>query len=160
MFALLRRLVLVILVASTSIVFWETSGIRFSLAPNPPPPAPDQEKRPSVSSHPAEAQNESTLQPWTAIPGTPGQRFLAWALFVLLLPMVAATVTNRVLQQESNTAILVLLFGYTGLDVLAAWLVGGIQIGSIWSGVAYLIALLAVFAYNLWVCSLLARFQQ
>ena len=64
------------------------------------------------------------------------------------------------LQQESNTAILVPLFGYTGLDVLAAWLVGGIQIGSIWSGVAYLIALLAVFAYNLWVCSLLVRFQQ
>lgn len=154
MFGIFRRAILLLLVAAASIVFWEASGFRSAL-----PPA-GQEIPSAKNSESIRNSEPSAQQPEALIPGTPGQRFLAWALFVLLLPIVAASVTNRVLQKESNTATLVLLFGYTGLDVLAAWLVGGIQIAGLWSGIGYLIALLAVFTYNLWVCSLLAKLHE
>jgi hypothetical protein len=61
-----------------------------------------------------------------------------------------------VLGRRSNAANVLLLFGYTGLDVLAAYLVDGVHVGGIVSGVFCLIGLLAVFAYNLWICAYLA----
>ncbi len=155
MFAVLRQTIVLLVVAAASIVFWETSDLRTRLLQMdraPAQPAGDQPAPPP----PVEQLPASR----SLVPGSAGQRFVAWALFVLLLPVVSAPVAARVFQQESNTANLVLLFGYTGLDVLAAWLVGGIQIGGLLSGIAYLMALLAVFMYNAWVCGLLIKLQQ
>jgi hypothetical protein len=86
-----------------------------------------------------------------------GLRFLIWALFVLLAPVVTAPLAGRVLKKQSNAANAVLLFGYTGLDVLAAHVVLGVRVASIWTALAYLVGLLGVFTYNLWTCAFLAK---
>jgi len=89
-----------------------------------------------------------------------GRRLFAWSLFILLLPVVTAPLANRLLDKQSNTANLLLLFGYTGLDIVAAYRVGGFSVEGILSAIVYLIALLAVFSYNLWICAFLARLRQ
>jgi hypothetical protein len=89
-----------------------------------------------------------------------GKRLLALTLFILLVPVITAPLANRILDKQSNTANLLLLFGYTGLDIVAAYMVGVISVGSIWSSIGCLIALLAVFSYNLWICAFLARLRK
>ncbi len=155
MFGVIRRLVLLALVSSASIVFWETSDLRSRLLPPPPQRV---ESAPQATAKPTTAEEQGPAD--SVIPGSPGQRFLIWALFVLLLPIVTAAVALRVFREQSNTANLILLFGYTALDVLAAYLVGGTRVRGLVSGIGYLIALLAVFAYNAWICSYLARLSE
>jgi len=94
------------------------------------------------------------------IPGTLGQRFLVWTLFVLVAPVLTAPVAMRVLAKESNAANVVLLFGYTGLDALAAFVAGGVHVDGVISGALYLTTLLVVFAYNLWMCAFLSKLQK
>ena len=155
MFVFFRQIVLVAVVAAASIVFWEASDLRSQLLRRDVRP-PAFGAAPTASPLPAnEAQGSAPI-----IPGSAGQRFVAWALFVLLLPVITAALATRVFQQQSNTANLVLLFGYTGLDVLAAYLVGGIHVGGVLSGIGYLAALLAVFAYNVWICGFLAKLTE
>ena len=88
-----------------------------------------------------------------------GQRLLVWVLFVLLLPVVTAPLAGRVIDRQSNTANVLLLFGYTGLGILAAYIVNGVHVGSIWSALLYLLGLLAIFAYNLWMCAFIASLR-
>ena len=150
MFAMLRRVIVLGLIAAGSVAAWEAGGLRSQLGPNEPPPTPA-----ARTTRPAE---QPTAQ--SAISGTAGQRFLAWAVFVLVMPVVTAPLAGRILGKQSNAANILLLFGYTGLDVLAAHLVGSIHVGGLLSGIGYLIGLLGVFSYNLWICAFLARLQQ
>ena len=91
---------------------------------------------------------------------TSGQRIVVLALFVLLTPVITAPLANRILDSKSNTANLLLLFGYMGLDVLAAHIVGGVCVRGILSAILCMAALLVAFSYNLWICAYLARLRQ
>jgi len=132
MFALLRRLIAAGTIAMASVIFWETE-----LAPTLP-----------VATV---AVDEATVK------STVGQRLLIWTLFAVLAPILTAPLAVRVLGENSNIANVLLLCGYTSLDVLAAYCLNGIHLGGFVSGVAYLAALLGVLAYNVWVLAFLAR---
>ena len=150
MLAILRRVIVLGLIAAGSVAAWEAGGLRSQIGPNETPATTA-----ARTTSPAEQPS-----PRSVIPGSPGQRFLAWAVFVLVTPILTAPLAGRVFGKQSNAANVLLLFGYTGLDVLAAHLVGGIHVGGLLSGIGYLIGLLAVFSYNLWICAFLARLQQ
>lgn len=150
MLASLRRVMILGLVAAGSVMAWEVGGLRSQFGPKEPP----------TTSAPHTTTSPELPPVRSVIPGTPGQRFLAWALFVLVTPILTAPLAGRILGKQSNTANVLLLFGYTGLDVLAAYLVDGIHVGGLLSGIGYLIGLLAVFCYNLWICAFLARLQE
>jgi len=143
--AMLRRVIVLGLIAAGSVVAWETGGLRSQLGSNEPAP--------TAAAHTTDPAEQPSAQ--SVIPGTPGQRFLVWAVFVLVTPLLTAPLAGRILGKQSNAANVLLLFGYTGLDILAAHLVGGIHVGGLLSGICYLIALLAVFCYNLWICAFL-----
>lgn len=150
MLAIFRRVIVLGLIAAGSVVAWEAGVFRSQLGPNEAPPTP--------AAHTTSPAEQPSAQ--SAIPGTPGQRFLAWAVFVLVTPILTAPLAGRVLGKQSNAANVLLLFGYTGLDILAAHLVGGVHVGGLLSGIGYLIGLLAVFSYNLWICAFLARLRE
>jgi hypothetical protein len=88
-----------------------------------------------------------------------GHRLVAVSLFILLAPVMTAPLANRVLDRESNASNLLLLLGYTGLDMLVVHVVGGFSIRGIVSAMVYMFGLLAVFSYNLWTCAFLGRLR-
>ena len=107
-----------------------------------------------------EVHNVLAAQEGPADSFTLGHRLVAVSLFILLAPVLTAPLANRVLDRRSNTGNLLLLFGYTGLDMLVVHVVGGFSVGGIVSAIAYMIGLLAVFSYNLWICAFLARLRR
>jgi len=107
-----------------------------------------------------EVRNVLAAQEGPADSFTLGHRLVAVSLFILLAPVLTAPLANSVLDRRSNTGNLLLLFGYTGLDMLVVHVVGGFSVGGIVSAIAYMIGLLAVFSYNLWICAFLARLRR
>jgi hypothetical protein len=151
MFALLRKTITLGVMVGSTILVWETIALpgRLGLSvPRAIATPPEQS--------PANVSGSPSGRSWAAT-APAGQRFLAWALFVLLTPVVTAPLAVRVLGRQSNTGNVLLVLGYTGLSVLAAYVVGGMHVAGIWSAVGYLIALLGVFTYNLLICAFLSR---
>lgn len=103
---------------------------------------------------------QSHLSAPTTGGGTLGTRLLTWVIVVALAPVATAPLSVHVLKVGSNTANVLLLFGYTGLDVLAAFLIVEVHPGGVFASAAYLALLLSVFCYNLWILAFLARLQK
>jgi len=148
---MLRKLVILGLVVAGGAVVWMTNSLNKHSVSIQPNESKVQSESGSIDGSSLEQEEKSQLT---------GQRLLALALFILLAPVVTAPLANRLLDKQSNTANLLLLFGYTGLDIMAAYMVGAVSVGGILSAIVYLIALLAVFSYNLWICAFLARLRQ
>ena len=149
---MLRKLVILGLVVAGGAVVWMTNSISKYSISIPPDKSEVQSESNGIDSLSLKQEDKSQLKV--------GHKILAVAIFVLLIPVVTAPLANRLLDKQSNTANLVLLFGYTGLDVLAAYMIGVVVVGGIVSAIGYLIALLAVFSYNLWICAFLARLRK
>lgn len=149
MFSILRKAIVLTLTAVGGIVLWNAFDLpgRVGLS------------RPVVSAEPQVSSQETQAEQPPDRSTASGYRLIIWAAFVLLLPVVTAPLASRVIGKESNTANLLLLSGYTGLDVIAAYVVLGVHVGGILSAILHLIALLGAFAYNLWICGMLARLQ-
>lgn len=157
MLGMIRRLIVTGLTVAAGIWMWENVKSRV-------PDGLAERFREVTGSEPvasgdASGPNERS-QRTRLVPGTLGQRFLAWAIFVLLMPVVTAPLAGRVFARESNAANMALVFGYTGLGVLAAYFVDFIHVGGLFLGIAYLAGLLAVFCYDLWICALLAKLRE
>jgi hypothetical protein len=149
---MLRKLIIICLTVVSSIIVWETIDFeKHTVLARPI--APKIQSGPSAPDNLSLRYEEKTQL-------TVGQRLVVLALFILLAPVITAPLANRILDKQSNIANLLLLFGYTGLDILAAYMVGAASIGGIWSTIVHLVALLAVFSYNLWICAFLARLRQ
>lgn len=148
---MLRKLIILSLTVVGSIVVWEASDLSDLLS------SADRNK-PDV--HRTTNPRDNLLPEQRDESRLTGQRLLALALFIILAPVITAPLANWVIDRQSNTANLLLLFGYTGLDIVAAHMIGAISIGGILSAIGYLIALLAVFSYNLWICAYLASLHK
>lgn len=84
---------------------------------------------------------------WTTI-----KYALAWIAFVVVLPWAAFLLTRWVVSKESNTAVAVMLGGYTLIDAIVAMLlVGGIR-NSFLTWTILLVGFLAAGVYNFLVC--------
>jgi len=150
MFALLRKLIVSGVATIGGVVLWHGAPVQTQLLLL--------QSEADAAEHSGVDEEGGTPES-RLMPGTTGQRFVAWALFVVLIPIVTAPVAGPILRKGSNLANVLLLFGYTGLDVLAAYVVDFIHVGGLLSGIAYLVGLLAVFGYNLRICAFLARLQ-
>lgn len=168
MFKLIRKFMILVVVAVTSVALWETGKVT-ELAKQH---IPDSFRLPSLAQSETQTEadagrgNADQQQQATEVAEqneretTSGPRWLAWAVFVLLLPIVTAPLAGRIIDKESNTANVVMLFGYTGLGILALHFVCGVQVVGLLSAVLYLVGLLALFAYNLWICGFLAGLRK
>ena len=148
---MLQKLVILGMSFVGGIAIWETGKLQHSMS------HPGIDTQIQAESDPA---IRSIKEPEQETRITTGQSLITLALFILLAPVITAPLANRILDRHSNTANLLLLFSYTGLDILAAHMVGNISIGGILSAIVYLAALLAVFSYNLWICAFLARLRR
>ena len=147
----LRKLIILGLAAVGGILVWETRGLKVFSGSAEQNHTKVQQVLGSVEDTSSQQENKTQLT---------GKRLLALALFILLAPVITAPLANRIIDRKSNTVNLLMLFGYTGLDVLAAYMIGAVSVGGILSAIVCLIALLAVFSYNLWICAFLARLRQ
>jgi hypothetical protein len=148
MLFLFRRLLFLGTILIAAVVILETTSLRGRLGLT---------KRSTPAVQGGERPASTSPAGTTAKRAPAGLRFLIWALFVLLAPVLTAPLAGRILGKKSNAANALLLFGYTGLDVLAAHVVVGVHVVSIWTALAYLVGLLGVFTYNLWTCAFLAK---
>ena len=83
-------------------------------------------------------------------------RIILWAALVLLPPWLTRPLTRQILDQQSNTASILLLIGYTLANLVAAWILAGFSLAPffpIWRG---LIIILLCAAYNYAVCETIA----
>jgi hypothetical protein len=165
MFGLIRKTLTLVVVAASSIALWE-SGMLSDVATKTVPSAAEKmamaqsatEQRPESGSAPQTAENMPTEKVEEGM--STGQRLVVWVLFVLLLPVLTAPLAGHIMDRESNAANVLMLFGYTGLDVLSAHVVNLLHVSGIVSAIFFLIGLLAVFAYNLWVCGFVAGLRR
>jgi len=148
---MLRKLIILGLTVVGSIFVWEANNSSGLLSLTGQNQTKVQQISSSTENPLSQHENKSQLT---------GKRLLALALFILLAPVITAPLANRILDKQTNTANLLLLFGYTGLDIVAAYMVGAVRVGGIFSAIGYLIALIAVFSYNLWICAFLARLRK
>lgn len=80
---------------------------------------------------------------------SPAERFLAWSVGALLLPVLLLPVVRSVVRKKSNEANALLLGTLTAVDAVGAYLLLGAGVGSA-LGVVLLLALTALaFVYNM-----------
>lgn len=169
MFKLIRKIMVLSVVAVASIALWEAGKVT-DLAKQH---IPDSFHLPflaqSETQTEADDEKKTVGQQQQQVPEVAekderetasGLRWLAWAVFVLLLPVVTGPLAGHIIDKESNAANVVMLFGYTGLGILALHFVCGVQVVGILSAVLYLVGLLALFAYNLWICGFIAGLRE
>ncbi len=77
-----------------------------------------------------------------------GWRLLIWLAVALALPLAAYPVARAALEQESNLFTFLLLFAMTALDVLAALVLLGFAVRTVWIALLVLAALAASGLYN------------
>lgn len=148
---MLRKLVILSLTVVGSTVVWMASDFTALLSSAGQHQTETQQVSDYVENPSSQYENER---------GLIGKRLIALAIFVLLAPVVTAPLANKILDRQSNTGNLLLLFGYMGLDVLAAYMVGAVYIGGILSAIVCFVSLLIIFSYNLWICAFLARLRK
>lgn len=83
-------------------------------------------------------------------------RWLAWIAFVALLPWTTPALTRWAVEGKSNWVSLALIAGYTGADLIAAFLFAGLRTTNWTQAVLTSILAAACTAYNLWVCQWIA----
>lgn len=88
-----------------------------------------------------------------------GARIITWVMFTLLLPLVTAPLVRRLAAEESNTVNLLMLLGYTLVDMLAAAFLTGFWIPSPWTAGLLLLALSGSGYYNYWIASFIDRMR-
>lgn len=166
MFSLIRKAVTLVIVAAGSIALWE-SGILPNLAEKGVPSIADnvamaQSAIKKTGQNDPKAQSDEIARTEDAETGgmKSGQRLIVWVLFVVLLPVLTAPLAGRIIDQESNAANVLMLFGYTGLDVLTAHVINLLHVTGVLSAILFLTGLLAVFAYNLWICGFVAGLRK
>lgn len=87
-----------------------------------------------------------------------GSKLVIWLLFVLVLPFLTIPLIRRVLREDSNAAIFLILSGYTALDTLAAWLLmGGGDLG-IWPALLLIAGAAAAGLYNYVACAAIRKY--
>ena len=158
MFTIIRKAVVLGAVGIASVAVWEAGRLGGRVDGEIvaiPELAAMQEGAGAADQGPADIQHTPAARA-----GADGRRWLVWAVFVLLLPIATAPLAGRIIDKESNAANVLMLFGYTGLGVLGLHIVCGVQVTGILSAVLYLTGLLATFAYNLWICGLVAGLRR
>ena len=90
---------------------------------------------------------------------SPAQRFLAWMLAALTLPIFTIGFIRAMVRKESNRANAVTLVIYTAVDAVLAALLLGLSFGSWGSILLFFGALGGAFAYNVFVMSFALRLE-
>jgi len=88
-----------------------------------------------------------------------GRRIFIWVLFTLLLPLITVPLIRRLVAVDSNLLNLVLLLGYTLLDMFVAVLLTGFWIPTLWTAVMLLFALVASGYYNFRIASFIEQMK-
>jgi hypothetical protein len=86
-----------------------------------------------------------------------GRRIFIWVVAVLLLPLATLPLIRRLTSEESNALNLVMLLGYTILDMFLALLLTGVWIPTIWTAAILVLALAGSGYYNYLVASFVER---
>lgn len=89
----------------------------------------------------------------------PAQRFLGWALVVLLLPVFTIGFIRTMVRQASNRANAATLTIYTVVDALLAFLLVGASLGSWGAALLFLGLVGGAFAYNVFIMSFALKLE-
>jgi len=81
------------------------------------------------------------------------QRTLGWIVIVLLLPVFTISFIRTMVARRSNGTNAFILTIYTLADAILAYLLIGVALAGIWSVLLFLMAVAAVFAYNICIMS-------
>lgn len=156
MFVLIRKTLTIVIIAAGSIVLWESavpSGFKQDITAE----TAGQE----VETLNDDVRGDEIGAGFRDSGGMNiGQRLIIWVLFVILLPIVTAPLSGRITDRESNAANVLMLFGYTGLGIFAAHAVNLLRVTGLLTSILFLMTLLAVFAYNLWICGYVAGLRE
>lgn len=88
------------------------------------------------------------------------QRVALWILVSLLLPLAAAPLIRRVVEEESNVRNALLVLGLTGVNGLLAWGLTGFWLASGWSVLVLFLALVAGAVYNYQVATVIDELRR
>ena len=88
------------------------------------------------------------------------KRFLAWAIFVLLLPVFTITYLRAAVRKRSNRANGFTLGLYTFVGVALAYMLLGVGFSGFWSALGLLIAIVVVLLYNVFLMSYALRLEE
>ncbi len=87
------------------------------------------------------------------------RRVLIWILLTILLPVVSIPLIRRLIAMDSNITNLLMLLGYTALDMLFAFLLAGFGFPGVWGIVLLVLALAASAFYNYSIASLIEEIE-
>ena len=88
------------------------------------------------------------------------KRFLAWAIFVVLLPVFTITFLRAVVRKRSNRTNGFALGLYTFVGVALAYMLLGVGFSGFWSVLGFLIALIVVLLYNVLLMTYALRLEE
>jgi len=89
----------------------------------------------------------------------PAQRFLAWVVIVLMLPIFTIGFIRAMVRKESNKVNAFTLGTYTAVDALLAYILLGAALTGWFSVLLFLIAVGAAFAYNYTIMSFALKLE-
>ncbi len=89
----------------------------------------------------------------------PSQRFLAWVVIVLLLPVFTIAFIRAMVRKESNRVNAFTLAIYTAVDALLAYLLVGAALIGWLSVLLFIIAVGAALAYNFFIMNFALRLE-
>jgi len=88
------------------------------------------------------------------------KRLLGWLIIVLLLPVFSIGFIRTMVRKESNRANAFVLFVYTIIDVLIAWLMVGAALNSWFRVVVFVLAVGVAFSYNVRVMTFAMKLEE
>ena len=88
------------------------------------------------------------------------QRVALWILLALLLPLAAARLIRRVLEEESNTRNALLVLALTAVNGLLAWGLTGFWLPTGWSVLVVLLAVVTGAMYNYKVATVIDELRR
>lgn len=97
--------------------------------------------------------NVSQTFPWF-------KRLFGWAIAVLLLPVFTIAFIRVTVRKESNRSNAFALGIYTVVDAMLAWLLIGGVIGSWFSVLVFVVAVIAAFLYNVKIMTFAVRLEE
>ena len=87
------------------------------------------------------------------------QRFLAWAVIVLLLPVFSIQFIRAMVKKESNRVNTVVLSIYTVVDAILAWLMIGASFSGWLPTLVFLAAIGVALLYNLYIMTFAVKLE-